>query len=119
MSNGDAQPLSESDLKDLFEVVFGHVAARELSTEQDERTALRKASLSLIVRLQLDAPELLRRYFRFLLYDFEPLSRHFDDNDMHDLFLDERVVRCKCDVDRGARLLVSESFQESLMNELR
>ena len=110
----DAQRREATDF--LLKAALITLVKQEIPDEEDERRALRRLLLTLIWTVQEDASPATQYLIDYLLVDFQPLVKHFDERYRHPLVHREHVMRARLQDDRMG-LLIREEFGRQLLDE--
>jgi hypothetical protein len=100
----------------LLKAALISLIKQEMPDEEDENRALRRLILTLIWAVQDEATPATQYLIDYLLLEFPPLVKHFDERHRHPLVHGEDVMRARLDDDRVG-LLIREAFGRQLLEE--
>jgi len=111
--------VSDPHNKLLLELLRARLSAnirKDLAGETDDRMALRKAMLTLIMLTQDGAGRVAKEFIEFLITDFPALSDHFSATHDHPLFAKNTVGRRHSD-DEGVVLSLDKTLVDSILKK--
>src|SRR6267142_4591298 len=101
---------------ELFRARLMREVKADLSREKDDRLALRKALLSLIMMTQDGAGPIGKQFIEYLIQEFPPLAGHFSATHDHPIFGEHKVGR-RYSKDQGLVLSIAKKIAEFMFKE--
>ena len=114
----DEKEFYEKLTTELANCIVVDECKKEIQNEKDKTKALSKALLGLIYAVQDEAGGTVEEYINFLLTEFEPLSKQFDNENKLQFLNQENGALLRFNNTINCKLLLRQEFFEKHFKEL-